>query len=115
MGFPLEYAPPLAHASVIATFVPTAPDVRLDHRVNCIGLADLVVCQRPPRPHFFGEHAPGSLLAYLNIDSLFDTVRIDRAVFRHHLSDLLCSCSAACLNAASVSSQNPSSQLRNAS
>src|SRR5947207_2669912 len=49
--FPGEDAAPLTRTSIVVTLVPAAPNARLDHRVHCIGFADFVGCQRPPRAH----------------------------------------------------------------
>src|SRR5215475_4622300 len=63
---PQEYDAPVTRASVITALVPAAPDPRLDHCVRCVGLADLVVGQRPPTTHLLGEHSPCHRLGRLN-------------------------------------------------
>src|SRR5262245_16076062 len=117
--FPQEDRTPVASAAIFAPFVPTAPDAWLDDRVHCVDFADLVVCQRPPSAHPFGEHAPCDRLWRLNHHDLAHAVRIAAGgprLLRHRgFLSFLAALSAAFLNAASASSQNPSSQPRSAS
>src|SRR6185437_3698619 len=113
--FPCEHAPPLTHASVIAQFVPSAADMRLDDRVHRISLSNFVECQRPPRTHLLGEHLPRNHLRCSNAHHLAYSVWIESCGPRrlcHNFNSLTASRSATVLNALSASSQNPSSHLR---
>src|SRR5262249_16324535 len=118
--FPREYAAPVTRASIVTTLVPATADPRLDHRVHRLGPADFVGCQRPPRAHLLGEDAPRHLRWCLNDHNLPHAVRLVTFTYRLVVhDDFLPACrfsrSAASLNAASASSQNPSSHLRSAS
>src|SRR5262249_43314752 len=116
--FPREYAAPVTGAPVVAALVPAAPDSRLDHRVHRLRLANLVGCQRPPRAHPFGKYLPSHLRRRPDAHNLPHPFRVgtfELCLLRHRgFPSLVASCSAASLNAASPSPQNPSSQLRSA-
>src|SRR5262249_61455695 len=101
----------------LAPLVPAPPDARFDPAMDRPALADLVLLQRPPGAHFLGEAPPRDGLRRLHVHDLPHAVRIG---IGHHLLhrdslSLAASRSAAFLNAASASSQNPLSQPRRTS
>src|SRR5262249_836403 len=75
---------------VVAAFVPTTSDARLDHRVDRIRLSDLVGRERPPASHPLGENAPGHLRRRLHAHDLAHAVGIDTRgrLFGHRFRSL---------------------------
>src|SRR5262245_21959882 len=94
-----------------------ASDARFNHGIHGVCLANPVVGEWPPTSDLFGEDSPSHVLRCLHGYGFPHTVWIAANLLLVHLDFLLlaASCSAAVLNAFSVSSQNPSSQLRRAS
>src|SRR5262249_14672078 len=72
---PRQDAAPGTGAAIVAALVPAPAGARLDPRVPRLGRADLVDCQRPPRPHPFGEPPPRHLRWRLNVHHLTHAVR----------------------------------------
>src|SRR5262249_37601401 len=110
--FPCEHAAPVAGAAVFTALVPAATYVRLDHRVHRRSLPDLVRPQRPPRPHLPRKPPPRYRWGHLHTHNLSQAARLITAlpglVHNHRFRFPAASRSSAALNAASVSSQNPS-------
>src|SRR5262249_54290037 len=110
---------PVTGAPIVTALVPAAAGARLDHRVHRLRLADLVRGERPPGPHLLGEDTPRHLQGRFHPYDPSQAVRLVGFTYRllvhgDFLSCLLVSRSAASLNAARASSQNPSSQFRSA-
>src|SRR5580704_8981666 len=80
--FPREYNAPVTSASIVTSLVPTATDARLDHCVHGVGLADLVIGQRPPSAHLLGEHSPCHRRRCLNAYDLPHTIGVVTAGHR---------------------------------
>src|SRR4030095_13348833 len=102
----------VAGAPVAAAFVPAAAVSRLDHRVHCFGLADHVSGEGPPASHLLGEDTPGNRLRCIHRNDLAQTVHVFATaprLIRHRFFSMIASRAAASWNAASASSQKPSS------
>src|SRR5580693_1264759 len=86
---PSEHTAAVARASVVTALIPTAAHARFDDRIHCVGFADLVRRQRPPRPHLLCEDAPRRLSWRLHANNLADAVWIKRTrrdpLSYHHL------------------------------
>src|ERR1700730_1723962 len=74
--FPREHDAPVTRASIVTALIPAAPDTRLDHRVHRLGLADLVIGQRPPSAHLLREHSPCHSRGRLNAHDLSHAIGI---------------------------------------